>query len=135
MTHPDGWLRDERLTHQIIKAFYRVYNKLGYGFLEHVYTLAMERELRNLGLAFGREVSVRIFYDGETLTTYRLDFIVEERVVLELKSTRELHPSSHRQLHNCLRATTLEIGLLLHFGPEARFYRLYSANDKTGFTN
>ncbi|HSQ32346.1 MAG TPA: GxxExxY protein [Gemmatimonadaceae bacterium] len=122
------WLAEERLTHGIIGAFFRVYNRLGYGFLEHVYAAALERELLRLGLQVAREYWVRIYYDGVELCQQRLDFVVNERVVVELKSTAELHRAASRQLLNYLRATSLEVGLLLHFGPEAKFYRLYAPN-------
>lgn len=122
------WLAEEKLTHTIIGAFYRVYNQLGFGFLEHVYAGALERELLRLGLRVSREFWVRIYYDGLELCQQRLDFVVDEKVVIELKATRELHRSAPRQVFNYLRATNLEIGLLFHFGPEPKFYRLYCPN-------
>ena len=73
---------------------------------------------------------MRIYYDGEELCQQRLDFVVNERVVVELKSTAELQRRAARQLLNYLRATNLEVGLLFHFGPEAKFYRLYAPNAK-----
>lgn len=118
----------EALTHSVIGAFYDVYGALGYGFLEHVYELAMERELRARGHRVGRQVAVPIYYKGSVLTTYRLDMLIDERLVLELKSTPEIPPSSKRQLHNYLRATMLEVGLLLHFGPKPAFHRVIHSN-------
>jgi GxxExxY protein len=126
----DGWLAEERLTHAIIGAFFRVYNLLGFGFLEHVYAAALEIELKRRGLRVSREYSVRIYYGGEELCRQRLDFVVEDKVVVEIKSTFELHKRAGRQLRNYLRATDLEVGLLLHFGPEAKFYRLYAPNNR-----
>ena len=126
----DGWLEEERLTHLIIGAFFRVYNLLGFGFLEHVYAAALERELLRLGLRVGREYWVRIYYDGAELCQQRLDMVVEERVVVDIKSTVDLHRSAPRQLLSYLRATYLEVGLLFHFGPEAKFSRLYAPNSK-----
>lgn len=123
-----GWLVEERLTHLIIGAFFRVYNQLGFGFLERVYAAALERELLRLGLPVAREYWVRIYYDGVELCQQRLDFVVDEKVVVEVKSTLELHKAASRQLLNYLRATNLEVGLLFHFGPEAKFYRLYAPN-------
>src|SRR5579885_2098663 len=122
MNTAQGFLRDERLTHQIIRAFYTVYNKLGYGFLEAPYVRALELELQKLGLRVRREVPVRLYYDGQELMTYRLDMVVEDRVVVEAKATRDLHPSASRKLYNYLKATNLEVGLLFHFGPEPKFY-------------
>jgi GxxExxY protein len=127
-TTRNAWLAEEELTHLIIGAFFRVYNNLGFGFLEHVYATALERELLRLGLRVAREYWVRIYYDGAELCQQRLDFAVNECVVVEIKSTVELHRSASRQLLSYLRATNLEVGLLFHFGPEAKFYRLYAPN-------
>ncbi len=119
-----GKLIHEELTGSVIGAFFEVYNSLGYGFLEHVYVAALERELRARGHEVGREVTVAIHYKGEPIAHQRLDMVVDEMLVVETKSTRDLHPSAVRQLFNYLRATGLEVGLLLHFGPEPRFYRV-----------
>ena len=121
-------LVEEELTRLIIGAFFRVYNTLGFGFLEHVYAAALEKELLGLDLRVARECRVGIYYDGMELCQQRLDFVVNEKVVVEIKSTTDLHKTAPRQLLNYLRATNLEVGLLLHFGPEAKFYRLYAAN-------
>jgi GxxExxY protein len=121
-------LVEERLTHSIIGAFYEVYRTLGFGFLEHVYTLAMERELIARNHRISRELSVRIMYKGEELCTQRIDMVVDDKVVVEIKSTFHLHPSADRQLYSYLRASNLEVGLLLHFGREAKFYRSYHRN-------
>ena len=110
------------LTHSVIGAFYEVYNTLGYGFLEHIYVRAMERELRSRGHDVGREVGVRITYKGEELGIQRLDMIVDGVLVVEIKSTHRLSPEAPRQVYNYLKASSLPIGLLLHFGPEPRFY-------------
>ncbi len=127
--HGSGWLAEEELTQQIIGAFYRVYNTLGVGFLEHVYAAALERELLKIGLRVSREQWVRMYYDGIELCQQRLDFVVNERVVVEIKATEHLPKAATRQTISYLRATNLEIGLRLHFGPEARFYRLYAPNN------
>ena len=121
-------LLEKELTRSIIGAFYRVYRTLGYGFLEHVYVLALERELRARGHQVAREMSVDIIYDGEELCTQRLDMVVDGKVVVETKSTYDLHPAARRQLYNYLRASRLEVGLLLHFGREPEFYRLMYRN-------
>ena len=121
-------LLEEAVTRSIIGAFYRVYNKLGFGFLESLYVSALERELIARGHDVAREVSVRIMYDGVELGLQRLDLIVDQRVVVETKSTSELHKHATRQVYNYLRATHLEVGLLLHFGPEPRFFRVMCSN-------
>jgi GxxExxY protein len=89
-------LIEERLTRSIIGAFFRVYRTLGFGFLEHVYIIALERELRARGHRVAREVSVDVMYKGEELCTQRLDMVVDDKVVVEAKSTYELHPAAQR---------------------------------------
>jgi len=116
-------LIEEALTKSVIGAFFEVYNTLGFGFLENVYVMAMQRELRDRGHTVRRQVAVRVVYKGEHLSTQRLDMIVDDRLVLEIKSTYHLHPAAIRQIYNYLRGTDLEVGLLLHFGPEPKFYR------------
>ena len=81
----------------------------------------MERELRARGHRVGREVGVRIMYKGEELGIQRLDMIVDDKLVVEIKSTTTLHRDAGRQVYNYLRASNLEIGILLHFGREAHF--------------
>ena len=125
-------LLHERLTHSVIAAFYEVYNSLGCGFLESLYMTALERELRTRGHDVSRELSVRVRYKGEDLGSQRLDMVVDDVLVIEAKSTHVLHPSAIRQLYNYLRATNLELGLLLHFGPRPQFYRVICENDFRG---
>ena len=121
-------LLEERLTRSVIGAFYEVYNTLGFGFLEHVYVMALERELLVRGHRVGREVSTHVTYKGHVLAVQRIDMIVDERLVVETKATLETPKAAERQLLNYLRATNLEVGLLLHFGPEAKFHRVVSSN-------
>ena len=121
-------LLEERLTRSVIGAFYEVYNTLGFGFLEHVYAMALERELLVRGHRVGREVSTHVTYKGHVLAVQRIDMIVDERLVVETKATLETPKAAERQLLNYLRATNLEVGLLLHFGPEAKFHRVVSSN-------
>ena len=115
---------EEDLLHSVIGAFYEVYNYLGFGFLEHHYVTALEDELRQRGHFFGREVGVVVRYKHLVLGRLRLDMLVDEKLVVETKSTLFLHSSASRQIYNYLRATNLEIGLLLHFGARPAFYRV-----------
>lgn len=125
---PHSFLIEEALTRSVIGAFYRVYNTLGFGFLESLYVLALERELIARRHKVAREVGVRVLYDGAQLGFQRLDLIVDDKLVVETKSTAELHKNASRQVYNYLRATNLEVGLLLHFGPEPRFFRVICPN-------
>ena len=117
-------LLERRLTHSVIGAFYDAYNKLGYGFLESVCSAALERELTKRGHAVSREHAVPVIYDGEEIAFQRIDMLVDGRLVIEIKSTELLSAAAKRQLFNYLCGTGLSVGLLLHFGPEPRFYRL-----------
>ena len=128
-------LLEERLTRSVIGAFFDVYNTLGFGFLEHVYVMALERELIARKHRVAREVAVPVFYKGHELAEQRLDMIVDEKLVVETKSTHELHRSANRQVYNYLRSTNLEVGLLLHFGPEAHFYRVIHRNKERNSSN
>jgi GxxExxY protein len=124
------FLIEEALTRSVIGAFYEVYNQLGFGFLEHLYVLALQRELAERGHSVSREVGIEVRYKGLPLGVQRLDLIVDNKLIVETKSTYELHRAAIRQLHNYLRATNLEIGLLLHFGPDPRFHRVIHSNHK-----
>lgn len=120
---PDVQLIHSALTRSVIGAFFEVYNTLGFGFLEHLYVMAMERELLARGHKVCRQVGVPVIYKGHPLGTQQLDLIVDDTLVVETKSTYELHRAAARQVYNYLRATRLEVGLLLHFGPKPAFYR------------
>ena len=121
---PTNDLLERETTHHIIGAFFEVYNTLGFGFLEHVYAEALERELVERGRTVRREVMVPVWYKGAVISTQRVDKIVDDAVIVELKSTEVLPVSAQRQLLNYLSATPFQVGLLLHFGPKPRFYRV-----------
>lgn len=93
-------LIERALTGSVIGAFYEVYNALGYGFLERLYSMALERELRGRGHSVARDLRVNVMYKGEILGTQRLDMVVENRLIIEIKSTYELHRSASRQVYN-----------------------------------
>lgn len=117
-------LEHHELTRPTIGAFYRVYDGLGYGHFEAVYGAALEMELREVGLPFRREAPVEVWYRGRVVGNYRADFVVDDRVVIELKATHALDVSARRQLFNYLKSSDMSVGLLLHFGPTARFHRI-----------
>lgn len=104
------------ITDKIIRAFYNVYNKLGYGFLEKVYERALVIELKKLGLTGHTQVPVKVFYDDEEVGNYFADVLVENSVIVELKACEDLVEEHEAQLLNYLRATKIEVGLLLCFG-------------------
>ncbi len=116
------------LTHEVIGAFYDVYNGLGVGFLESVYASALEQELIAREHKVTREVKVQVFYRGRVVAYQRIDMIVDDCIVVEIKAGDLLSPTSRSQLMNYLKATRFEVGLLLYFGPKPRFERLISSN-------
>src|SRR5687767_11834209 len=125
---PNETLLHDSISRSVIGAFYEVYNALGFGFLEHVYVSALDNELRERGHAVSREFGVNVLYKNRVIAVQRLDMVVDDRVVVEIKSSRTLPEMAARQVHNYLRASRLELGLLLHFGPKASFFRLISSN-------
>ena len=112
------------LTHTVIGGFFEVYTHLGYGLLETVYAPALRREFESRGLFVEREVWIDVLYKGEPIARQRIDMLVNHSVIVEIKATQKVPPFARRQLLNYLRATRLELGLLLHFGPEPKVYRL-----------
>lgn len=111
------------LTSLIIKAYYNVYNKLGYGFLEKVYENALMIELKKFDLKCEKQKPIKVFYDDVNIGEYFADIIVNDCVILELKATECLLEEHEAQLINYLRATDIEVGLLLNFGKETEFKR------------
>ncbi|HEU4997068.1 MAG TPA: GxxExxY protein [Gemmatimonadaceae bacterium] len=125
----------EDLTYSIIGGGQEVYNNLRLGFLEHVYVMALERELRARGHRVAREVSIMISYKGEELTTQRMDMLVDDTVIIEVKSGLRLHESASQQLYNYLRATRIEVGLLFFFGPKGlSHFRVVCSNPESSVT-
>src|SRR4051812_5157781 len=116
-------LVEEELTGHVIKAFYKTYNILGYGFLESVYKNALHIELASMSLGVEREVAATVNYCDHVVGLYRVDLLVEERLALELKAREALTLHDKRQPLNFLKASHLEVALLLHYGPEPKFYR------------
>lgn len=119
-------------TEIIIKAFYSVYNSLGYGFLEKVYSNALALELQKLGLEVCQEKQIAVFYEQQIVGEYFADLVVSERVIVELKAARRILPEHKTQLLNYLKATPYEVGLLLNFGPKPEFKRKAFDNLRKG---
>jgi GxxExxY protein len=124
-------LAEALLTHSIIGAFFAVYNTLGYGFLESVYVAALTLELKDRDHRVEREVDVRVNYKNREIARQRIDMLVDRRVVVEVKAGPAMAVSAQRQLRNYLRATELEVGLLLYFGPRPQFSREFAPNQST----
>lgn len=117
------------ITSNILKAFFNVYNKLGFGFLEKVYENAMLIELKKLGLNVEKQRPIKVYYDNELVGEYFADIIVNDLVIIELKAAETLIEAHEAQLINYLRATEIEVGLLLNFGKEPQHKRKIFTND------
>lgn len=111
------------ITEKIIKAYYNVYNTLGYGFLEKVYENAMIIELTNLGLETQNQVPISVYYEGDVVGNYFADIVVNNSVIIEVKAIESLRKEHECQLVNYLKATDIEVGLLINFGKEPKFIR------------
>ncbi len=120
------------ITEAIINDFYRVYNTLGYGFLEKVYGNALVHELSRGGFQVQAQMPIKVYYDGLMVGEYFADLLVAGCVIVELKAVESLHPQHVAQLLNYLKATEIEIGLLLNFGPKPAFERKILTNDRKG---
>lgn len=118
------------LTEIIIKCFYKVYNKLGYSFLEKVYENAMFLELKNEGLFVEKQKQINVFYSEQKVDEYYADLIVNELVIIQLKAAESLCEEHEFQLINYLKATEIEVGLLLNFGKNPQMKRKVFSNVK-----
>ena len=120
----------EKVTGAVIQAFYQVYNTLGYGFLEKVYENALTHELGKNGLTVRQQMPIKVHYDGRLVGEYFVDLCVEGVVIVEIKAAERLRPEHEAQLLNYLKATDVEVGLLLNFGPKPAFMRKIFTNDR-----
>ena len=117
------------ITEKIIKAFYNVYNKLGFGFWEKVYEHAILIELRKMGVGVVNQYMIKVFYDGVEVGNYFADLFVENSVIVEIKAAEGLIEEHEAQLVNYLKATNIEVGLLLNFGKKPSFKRKVFSNE------
>lgn len=118
------------ITDKIIKAYYQVYNTLGYGFLEQVYERAMYIELRRMSFFVERQKRIQVYYEEEEVGYYFADLIVNGCVILEIKASDALHEQHEYQLINYLKATEIEVGLLFNFGKNPEFRRKIFSNKR-----
>lgn len=123
-------LKHQELTGKIISVFYEVYNTLGYGFLERVYQNAMYLELKRQGFYVEPQKQIDVYYKDVKVGVYFADLLVNDLVILELKAVDVMVETFELQLINYLKATNIEIGLLLNFGKKPEFRRKMWVNDK-----
>lgn len=117
-------------TDEIIEAFYEVYNTLGYGFLERVYQNALYQELKRRGFDCKAQYPIKVFFKGQEVGEYYADVLVNECIILELKAVDTLCKEHELQLINYLKATDMEVGLLLNFGEHPQIRRKIYTNDR-----
>lgn len=117
-------------TDAILSAFYEVYNELGFGFLERVYQNALYQELLNRGFQCEPQRQIKVYYKGKEVGLYYADILVNGHIILELKAAESLCHEHELQLINYLKATDIEVGLLLNFGESPQFVRKYFTNDR-----
>jgi GxxExxY protein len=129
-TQDPSVLIEADITEPVIGAFFSVYNQMGFGFLESFYSNALAIELQYRGLAFAREVKTEVVYRGVPIGLCRFDLVVENRVLVEIKSSKAIIDGDERQIQNYLKASRIEVGLLLHFGPEPNVRRFIFTNDR-----
>ena len=115
--------KHKELTEKIINVFYSVYNKLGYGFLEKVYENAMMIEFKREGILAISQSPIKVFYEGDVIGEYYADILVDNKVIIEIKAAKRLVEENEAQLLNYLKATDIEVGLLLNFGTEPEVKR------------
>lgn len=122
-------LLEKDTTELIIKCFYKVYNELGFGFLEKVYENALLLELTNSGLYCVKQKPIKVYYYEAIVGNYFADIIVNNSVIIELKAAESLVEEHELQLINYLKATDIELGLLLNFGRKPQFSRKVFSNE------
>jgi len=115
--------KHKELTEKIIKIFYQVYNTLGYGFLEKIYENAMMIEFRKAVIPAAAQSPIKVLYKNELVGEYYADILVDDKVIVEIKATRGFVPENEAQLLNYLKASDIEVGLLLNFGPKPEIKR------------
>ena len=123
-------LKHSEITEKIIKAFYEVYNELGSGFLESVYESALAIVLKDFGLMVECQKEIPVFFRGQSLGLFRADLVINNKVILELKAVKTLSPVHEAQLLNYLKATDIEVGLLINFGQKPSFKRFVFVNSR-----
>ena len=123
-------LKHSELSETLIGIFFSIYNELGHGFRESVYEQAFSIALPEHGIFFQRQFAIPVFFHQQRIGDLRADLLLDGKILLELKTGREIDSFWEKQLLNYLRATEIEVGLLFNFGPQAQFRRYVFENDK-----
>lgn len=123
------------LSDKIISCFYKVYNNLGFGFLEKVYQKSLEIELKKNGLNIEVQHPIKVYYDKTIVGEYFADILVDSKIIIEIKAVDTLVKENEQQLINYLKSTDIELGLLLNFGRNPEMKRRIFTNDKKKLNN
>ena len=123
-------LLHKNITDIILKSYYKVFNNLGYGFLEKVYENALLKKKKKQGLVCEKQKPIKVYYDEIQVGEYYADIIVNECIIIELKAAESLAEEHEFQLINYLKATDIEVGLVLNFGKNPQFKRKIFTNNK-----
>lgn len=123
-------LKHADLTEKLVGIFFNIHNELGHGFLESVYEQAFSVVLAENNIFFQRQMAVPVWFHDQQIGEFRADLLVDRKVLVELKTGRDIEPAWEKQLLNYLRATDVEVGLLFNFGPNAQFKRYAFENDR-----
>ena len=115
----------KELTEKIINIFYKVYNKLRYGFTETVYKDAMMIEFKKEGIPSISQSGIRIFYKGEIIDEHYADILVDNKVIVKIKATKDVVEDNEEQLMHCLKAANMGAGVLLNFGTKPEVKLMY----------
>ena len=118
------------ITEKIIAVFYKVYNTLGYGFLEKVYENSIIIKLKQLEFTVEKQKKIKVYFEGNLVGEYIADLVVNKKVIIEIKAVEKLCEDHKFQLINYLKATNMEVGLLLNFGKKPEFKRVIFSNDR-----
>jgi GxxExxY protein len=124
--------KHSEITEKILGAFFQLHSELGFGFSEKVYEAALEVLLAEMGLVVERQKEIKVYYHGRVVGEYKADMVVNGAVLLEIKSVDHLIEAHDAQMLNYLKATELEVGLLLNFGRQAEFHRRVYDNPRKG---
>jgi len=127
-------LLHREITERVLNSFYCVYDEHGHGYAEPVYSKSLFVELQSRGIVVAREAPTTVMYKGVEVGLYRADLIVEGKVLVEVKANKALTEGDEKQLLNYLKATGLEVGLLLNFGPRPSFRRLVFSGRNRGLS-
>ena len=122
--HRGDSLRDEALTRQVIGCFFTAYNEIGFGYPESIYSAALEILFRDAGIDASREHSVDVIFRNVRVGSYRMDYLIEGRLIVELKAGHQLPAGSRAQLLTYMRNSRNDLGLLLFFGPSPEIERV-----------